>query len=332
MSPATPIPIRVLGTGSYLPDRVVDNAELARRFGCTEEWILERTGIRERRYAAPGQATSDLGVEAARRALEAARTDPSEIGLVICATYSPDFSFPATACLIQDRIGASGAGAFDMEAACSGFMTALVIASQCVASGFVRKVLVVGADTNSRLIDPEDRNTAVLFGDGAGALVLGPALNGAGLLAGLLGSDGSGWRSFIRPAGGARLAPSPEALAQRQHYIHMNGQDLFRFGVRTLVSTAESVLAKAGMGPADVDLFIPHQANLRILQAGAQRLGIPPERTFVNIDRCGNTAAASVGIALDEAVRAGRVRSGSIVLLVGFGAGLSWSGGVVRWE
>jgi 3-oxoacyl-[acyl-carrier-protein] synthase-3 len=332
MSPATTLPVRVLGTGSFLPGRVVGNAELAARFGCTEDWILERTGIRERRYAEAGQATSDLAVEAARRALDAAHTDPSEIGLVICATYSPDYSFPATACLIQDRIGARTAGAFDMEAACSGFMTALVIASQCVASGFVQKVLVVGADTNSTLIDPDDRNTAVLFGDGAGALVLGSALNGAGLLAGVLGSDGSGWNAFIRPAGGARNSLSAEALQQRKQYIHMNGHDLFRFGVRTLAATAESVLAKAGMTIADVDLFIPHQANLRIIQAGAERLGIPPEKTFVNIERCGNTAAASIGIALDEAVRSGRIDQGSVVLLVGFGAGLSWSGGVVRWE
>jgi 3-oxoacyl-[acyl-carrier-protein] synthase-3 len=192
-------------------------------------------------------------------------------------------------------------------------------------------VLVVGADVNSSLIDPNDRNTAVLFGDGAGALVLGPNGNGGGLLAGLLGADGSGSASFIRPAGGSRTPPSPETVSNGKHFIRMEGQELFRFGVRALLKTARETLKRANLTPDDVDLFIPHQANLRIIRAGASRLGIDDDRLFVNVDRCGNTAAASVGIALDEAVRAGRLKPGQVVLLVGFGAGLTWSGGLIRW-
>jgi len=324
-------PVHILGTGSFLPGRIVDNAELADRFGCTEDWILERTGIRERRYVEEGTATSDLAVQACLRALEAAGIEPEEIGLVICATYSPDFSFPATACLVQNQIGASRAGAFDLETACSGFMTAFLMGSQTVATGFADKVLVVGADINSGLIDPNDRNSAVLFGDGAGAAVLAPSSNGTGLMAGMLGADGSGWDCFVRPAGGSRQPVTHQTIAERKHFIRMQGPELFKFGVRTLVATAKEVLSRAGLEVEDVDLFIPHQANLRIISAGVQRLGIPDEKVVINIDRYGNTSSASIGIALDEAVREGRLAPGFNVLMVGFGAGLTWAGGLLRW-
>jgi 3-oxoacyl-[acyl-carrier-protein] synthase-3 len=330
MATHPPRSVGVLGTGSFLPERIVDNAELADRFGCTEEWILERTGIRERRYVSNGTATSDLALSASRGALEAAGIGPEQIDLIICATYSPDYAFPATACLVQDRLGAENAGAFDLEAACSGFITALLLGSQSVASGFAERVLIIGADVNSTLVHPADRNTAVLFGDGAGAAVLGPVEDGKGLLAGHLGSDGAGWKHFVRPAGGSRLTPSARTIVEKLHHIRMEGRELFKFGVRTLVDTAKKLLLKARLDLDAVDLFIPHQANLRIIQAAMERLGIPRERTFINLDRYGNTAAASIGIALDEAVRGGRLRPGSTSMLVGFGAGLSWAGGILR--
>ncbi len=324
--------VGVLGTGAHLPKRVLDNRELAKRYGCSEEWILNRTGIRERRFAEPGQATSDLGVIAARAALEAADVKAADLGLIICATYTPDMVFPSTACVIQDRIGARPAAAFDLQAACSGFVYALVTATSFVASAGIRYALVVCSDVNSIIVDPQDRKVTALFGDGAGAVVVGRVNHGSGLLGHHLGADGSGGMSFYMPAGGSRRPASRQTIEAREHYLRMDGRSLFRFGVEAMAASSRKALDAAGVGVSDVDLFVPHQANLRIIDAGLQKLGIPRERCLITLDRFANTASATIPIALDEAVRTGRLREGMLVLLTGFGAGLTWGSVVIRWS
>jgi 3-oxoacyl-[acyl-carrier-protein] synthase III len=322
----------VLGTGSFLPERVLDNRELAERFGCSEDWILSRTGIRERRFVEPGTGASDLGVHAAERALEAAGIGAREVDLIICATYTPDMAFPSTACLIQHRLGAKPAAAFDLQAACSGFVYALVTASQYVASAGIRFALVVAADVNSAIVDPADQKVSPLFGDGAGAVVLGPVNHGAGLLGFHMGADGGGGSLFYMPAGGSRRPATAETVGAREHYIKMDGPSLFRFGVDAMVQASRLALDRASLSVEDVDLFIPHQANVRIIDAGIERLGIPKDRTLVTLDRFANTAAASIPIALDIAVQAGRLRPGMHVLLTGFGAGLTWGSTILKWS
>ncbi len=324
--------VGILGTGAYLPDQVLDNRDLAQRFGCSEEWILSRTGIRERRFAGPGVAASDLGVVAARGALESAGIGPDQVDLLICATYTPDMAFPSTACLIQDRIGAKPATAFDLQAACSGFVYALVTAASFVAFGGVRHALVVAAEVNSTIVDPTDRKVTPLFGDGAGAVVVGRVNHGSGLLSYHLGADGSGAGLFYMPAGGSRHPATHETVEARQHYIHMDGKSLFRFAVEAMVSASRKALDAAGLSLDDVDLFVPHQANSRIIEAGLERLGIPRERCLVTVDRFANTAAATIPIALDEAVRSGLLEPGMVVLLTGFGAGLTWGSTALRWS
>jgi len=321
----------VLGTGAYLPERVLDNRELAERFGCSEEWILTRTGIRERRFAEPGTGASDLGVVAATRALDAAGLSAKDIDLVICATYTPDMAFPSTACLIQDRIGAKPAAAFDLQAACSGFVYALVTAAQFVAGGGIRHALVVASDINSTIVDPKDQKVTPLFGDGAGAVVVGRVNHGSGLLGFHLGADGGGGPLFFMPAGGSKRPATFETVEAREHYIKMDGPSLFRFGVDAMVQASRHALQQAELSIEQIDLFIPHQANLRIIDAGLERLGIPKDRTLVTLDRFANTAAATIPIALDEAARGGRLTSGMNVLMTGFGAGLTWASTVVRW-
>lgn len=322
----------VLGTGSYLPERVLDNRELADRFGCSEEWILTRTGIRERRFADPGTGSSDLGVIAAERALAAAGLAPTDLDLVICATYTPDMAFPSTACLIQERIGAKPAAAFDLQAACSGFVYALVTGAQFVAAGAFRHALIVAADVNSTIVDPKDQKVTPLFGDGAGAVVLGRVNHGSGLLGFHMGADGGGGDLFFMPAGGSKRPATFETVEAREHYIKMDGPSLFRFGVDAMVQASRSALDRAGLGVEDVDVFIPHQANLRIIDAGLERLGIPKAKTLITLDRFANTAAATIPIALDEAVRNGRIAPGMNVLMTGFGAGLTWASTVIRWS
>ncbi len=321
----------VLGTGSFLPDRVMDNRALAERYGCSEEWILSRTGIRERRFAEPGTGASTLGAGAARRALEAAGVDPRDLDLIVCATYTPDMAFPSTACLIQQALGAGPAAAFDLQAACSGFVYALVTASQFVANGGAQRALVVGADVNSAIVDPTDRKVTALFGDGAGAVVLGRTNHGSGLLSFHMGADGGGGGLFYLPAGGSRRPASEDTVRAREHFLRMDGPTLFRFAVDALVRSSRAALDRAGLGVDDVDLFVPHQANLRILDAGLSRLGIPWERTVVTVDRFANTAAATIPISLDTAVQEGRLAPGMVVLLTGFGAGLTWGSAVLRW-
>ncbi len=322
----------VLGTGSFLPERVLNNRELAERFGCSEEWILTRTGIRERRFAEPGTGSSELGIIAAQRALDAANIAPRDLELIICATYTPDMAFPSNACIIQEGIGAKPAAAFDLQAACSGFVYALVTAAQYVIAGNLRYGLVVAAEINSTIVDPMDQKVTPLFGDGAGAVVVGRVTDGSGLLGFHLGADGGGGGLFFMPAGGSRRPSTFETVEAREHYIKMDGPSLFRFGVDALVQSSRNALDRAGLSVDDVDLFVPHQANLRIIDAGLERLGIPRERTLVTLDRFANTAAASIPIALDEAVRSQRLTPGMNVLLTGFGAGLTWGSTVLRWS
>lgn len=322
----------VLGTGSFLPERVLNNRELAERFGCSEEWILTRTGIRERRFAEPGTGSSDLGVIAAQRALDAANIAPRDLELIICATYTPDMAFPSNACIIQEAIGAKPAAAFDLQAACSGFVYALVTAAQYVIAGNLRYALVVAAEINSTIVDPADQKVTPLFGDGAGAVVVGRVTDGSGLLGFHLGADGGGGGLFFMPAGGSRRPSTFETVEAREHYIKMDGPSLFRFGVDALVQSSRNALDRAGLSVEDVDLFVPHQANLRIIDAGLERLGIPRERTLITLDRFANTAAASIPIALDDAVRSQRLNPGMTVLLTGFGAGLTWGSTVLRWS
>jgi len=322
----------ILGIGACIPERILTNAELEQMVDTSEEWIRSRTGITERRIAEREQATSDLASVAAERALADAGTEPGEVDLVIVATNTPDMFFPATACLVQDRIGVKKkAGAFDLAAGCTGFVHALAVGSQFIAAGTCRRVLVIGAEIMSRVINWEDRRTCVLFGDGAGAVVLGPVPSGSGILAFKLYSDGSGGPNLLIPAGGSRCPASMETLDRKLHYLQMNGREVFKFAVRVMGEAAEEVIAEAGLEKPDIDFFIPHQANIRIIEPAAKRIGIPMEKVLVNVDRYGNTSTASIPLALEEAVRSCRINNGDHVVMVGFGAGLTWGAVVVKW-
>lgn len=321
----------IAGVGAYVPGRVLTNAELEQMVDTSDEWIRTRSGIRERRIASPEQATSDVAAAAAERALKDANVAPEEVDLVIVATNTPDMFFPATACLVQDRIGAKNAGAFDLAAGCTGFIYAMAAGSQFVATGSCRTVLVIGAETLSKITNWEDRNTCVLFGDGAGAVVLRPAPEESGILAFKLWSDGAGGPHLLMPAGGSRRPATRETVDGKQHYIHMNGREVFKFAVRIMGEAAEEVLAAAGLDKTDLDFFIPHQANIRIIDAAAKRLGLPMEKVLVNVDRYGNTSTASIPLALEEAVRSGRIKKGDHIVMVGFGAGLTWGAAAIRW-
>lgn len=327
----TKIPVGILGTGSAVPEQVITNDDLAQRVDTSDEWIRTRTGIRERRIADRDTASSDLAVLAAEKALQAAGISPEEIGVVICATVTPDHMFPATACLVQDRIGAKQAAAFDLSAGCSSFLYALSTAVPMLQTGMYRYALVIGVDTLSKIMDFEDRSTCVLFGDGAGAAVLGPVEEGKGFLSFEMGADGGGGQLLIQQAGGSRIPASQESVLARQHYISMAGGEVFKFAVRVIGSASDAALKKAGYTKDDIDFLIPHQANVRIIDAATQRLGLDPEKVFVNLDRYGNMSSASIPVALDEAVRTGKIQEGDLLVLVGFGAGLTWGATVVRW-
>lgn len=322
--------VYIAGTGKYLPDKVLTNVELEKLIDTSDEWIKSRSGICERRICADNQATSDLAVEAGRAAIADAGISPEDIDLVVVATFSPDYMFPATACLVQDRLGACNAGAFDLQAACTGFIYGLSVGAQFVRSGEMNNVLVIGAEAVSRILDWQDRGTCVLFGDGAGAVVLRPAEENS-LLAVSLGADGSGGRHLDMPAGGSRCPASHDTVEARQHFLKMNGKEIYKFAVKVIGDTAEKTLNKAGLTFNDVDVFIPHQANLRIIKAAAQRFGLPMDKVVVNLDRYGNTSAASIPVALQEAVEDGMISPGAVVLMVGFGAGLTWGSAVLRW-
>lgn len=321
----------IVGIGSYVPDRILTNAELEKMVDTSNEWIFTRSGIRERRIASPEQATSDLAVVAARRALADAGMAALDLDLVIVATNTSDMLFPATACLVQDRIGAKKAGAFDLAAGCTGFIYGMAAASQFIATGANKAVLVIGAETLSRVTNWEERKTCVLFGDGAGAAVLRPVTNGSGILSSKLWSDGSGGPLLMLPAGGSRRPATHETVDQKLHYIHMRGRDVFKFAVKVVEGAAVEALAAAGLTKADIDFFILHQANVRIINAAAKRLGLPMDKVLVNVDRYGNTSTASIPLALQEAVHGGRIKKGDLVLIVGFGAGLTWGSIVVKW-
>lgn len=322
----------IVGTGAYLPEQVLGNEELAERFGLTPEWILERTGIRQRHIAAPGQACSDLAIAAGRQALENAATLPEEIGLVIVATSTGDCRAPATAAIVQAALGIPNALCFDLSAACSGFVYGLTVACSLVVSGECGKALVIGAEVMSRVVDPADLNTAILFGDGAGAVVVGPVAEGFGLLATDAGSDGSEHALVSIPGGGSRMTAVPGKPSGGMLFLQMDGVHLFMFAMRVLGDSALRVIKNAGLSPEDIDLFIPHQANLRIIEAAAGRLDLPMEKTVLHLEHCGNTSAASIPIALHEAVRNGCIGPGDRVVMTGFGAGLSWGSCLLRWH
>jgi 3-oxoacyl-[acyl-carrier-protein] synthase-3 len=322
--------VRILGTGSYVPDAVVTNDHLQERFGFDSDWVVKRTGILERRHALPHQATSDLCHEACLRALDSARVSPRDVDLVVLATFTPDMSFPSTACLVQDRLKISGA-AIEIEAACAGFMYALITGAAYIVSGASSIALIVGGDCNSRIMNPRDIKTYPLFGDGAGAVVLTRGRPDQGILAFSMGADGGGGDLLSRPACGSRLPPTAELLDRGLQYMYMDGRAVFRWAVGILTDTIQDVLQATNRRPDDVDLYVPHQANIRIINAAIDVLKIPRQKLFNNLDRYGNTSAGSVPLALDEAVAEGRVRPGQLVMLSGFGAGLAWGTALLRW-
>ncbi len=321
----------IIGTGSFAPQKILTNADLEKIVDTNDEWIVTRSGIRERHIADEGVAASDLAYEAAKCALECASISPEQIGLIICATISGDMPFPSTACLVQNKLGAVNAAAFDLAAGCSGWVYALTTASQFVRLGTYDYVLIVGVDVLSRLTDWTDRSTCVLFGDGSGAAVLGPSSVDDGVLSTYLGADGSGSALLRVDAGGSKLPASEDTVRNRQHYIKMEGREVFKFAVKIMGEASIKALEACGLTTADVDLFIPHQANIRIIDAAASRLKLPPEKVFLNVQNYGNTSAASIPIALDEANRTGRLKKGDVAVVVGFGAGLTYAAGVMRW-
>jgi 3-oxoacyl-[acyl-carrier-protein] synthase-3 len=322
--------VRIVGTGSYVPDVVVDNNQLYQRFGFDSDWIVKRTGILERRHALPHQATSDLCHEAGKRCLENAGVKPSDVDMCIVATFTPDMSFPSTGCLVQERLHLN-CPAYDLQAACAGFMYALITGAAYVVSGASDLALVIGGDCNSRILNPTDIKTYPLFGDGAGAVLLARGEPDQGILSYSLGADGSGGDLLSRPACGSRLPPAPELIERGMHFMHMDGRAVFRWAVGILCDTIQDVLKHSNLCPDDIHLFIPHQANIRIINASIDVLHIPRSRVFNNLDRYGNTSAGSVPIALDEAIKAGRIKPGHRIIFSGFGAGLTWGTSIFRW-
>jgi 3-oxoacyl-[acyl-carrier-protein] synthase-3 len=322
--------ISITGLGCRVPERVITNDELSTMMDTNDEWIRERTGIRERRIAAPEEALSDLCLPACRDALEQAGLDASEIDLIIVATVTPDMAFPSTGAILADQLGAPDAAAYDLSAGCTGFMYAVAQGYGMLAGGLAQKALVVGGDVLSRILDWSDRSTAVLFGDGAGAVVL-ERVPAGGFLGFELGADGSGGPQLYVPAGGSRAPASEETVAERMHFVKMNGREVFKFATRVLVSSAEAVLAECGRSIEDIDVYVPHQANVRIIEHARQKLGIPEEKTVIDVDRYGNTSSGSIPLALADAAADGRLRPGQLVLMTGMGAGLTWGSGLIEW-
>jgi 3-oxoacyl-[acyl-carrier-protein] synthase-3 len=323
--------IAIIGTGSYVPEKVLTNFDLEKIVDTSDEWITTRTGIKERRIASPEQATSDLAYEAAKKALKSAHLKPEEIDLIVVATITPDVGFPATACYVQHKLGAVNAVAFDLSAACTGIVYALSVVKNLMIGHGYRNAIVIGAEVMSRILNWSDRNTCVLFGDGAGAIVLQAGHYNRGLIYEYLGADGSAADLICIPSGGSRQPLTPQALEQRMNCLVMEGKEVYKFAVRVMGESIERALTDCEITSDDVALMIPHQANIRIIKASADKFKIPYEKVFVNMDRYGNTSGASIGIALDEAVRAGRINRGDIIILVAFGSGLTWGSCVIRW-
>ena len=321
--------IRVIGTGSYVPENVVANEDLT-SLGCDAEWIVQRTGIRERRHASPGTKTSDMATIAAERCLQQSGRQADEVDLVVLGTFTADLPMPATACQIQDRLGIN-APAFDVHAACAGFIYSMITGMQFVANGTSKLALLVGADTNSRVANPEDKKTYPLFGDGAGAVLVEAGNSDQGLLAYTLGADGSGHDLLCIPMGGSADPVHAPGVTQGQQYMRMDGRPVFKWAVRLIESTVRDVTREAGLDVNDIDLFIFHQANSRIIDAAAVNLGADPDKVLVNVDRYGNTSAGSIPLALDEAFRAGKIQPGSRIILSGFGGGLAWGTALLSW-
>ncbi len=314
-----------------MPRRVMTNHEIEKMVDTSDEWIVTRTGIKERRIAAPEEASSDLAYAASQEALADAGVTPEQLDLIIVGTATPDMLFPATGCILQDRLGAKQAGAFDLSAACSSWVYAVAVAHGYIASGLAKTVLVAGAETLSKFTNWKDRNTCVLFGDSAGAVVMQACEPRSGFLSFYLGADGAGGPLIALPAGGSRIPASFESIERNQHFLQMNGREVYKFAVRCIPKAIEEAVQRAHMSIDDVDLFIPHQANIRIIDAAAGRLGQPREKFFINVERYGNTSAASVPVALYEAVHSGRVKVGDTVVLVAFGGGLTWGSCALRW-
>lgn len=321
----------IIGTGSYLPEKIVTNEDLEKIVDTSDEWITSRTGIKERHIADADMATSDMALRAAKNALEDGGLAPEDIDLIIVATVTPDNNVPSTACIIQHRIGAVNAAAFDLNAACSGFIYGLITANQFIKTGIYKNVLVIGAESLSKFTDWEDRNTCVLFGDGAGAVVVGRVDKNYGLLSQELGADGSGGNLLKIEAGGSRKPASLETVEKGLHYLYMDGSEVFKFAVRIMASASERVIESAGLKNEDIDFLIPHQANIRIIESARKRLKLDKDKVYVNLDRMGNISSASIPVALDEARRLGVIKKNDNILMVGFGGGLTWASVVLKW-
>lgn len=321
----------ILGTGHAYPSGILTNADLEKMVETSDEWIISRTGIKQRRKAAPEEYTSLFAVKAAQQAIERARIDPAEIDLLICATVTPDQLLPSTGCLIQAEIGATRAAAFDIAAACSGFLYGLTLVNSMIRTGQCRYALVIGAEVLTKYVDYTDRSTCVIFGDGAGAAVLGPVEEGRGILSARIRSDGRFAEQLYAPGGGTRLGSTAETIASGLHFYKMKGNELFKVAVRSMAEISREVLSEAGQSAEKIDLFIPHQANQRITDAVASKLGVDESKIYSNISMHGNTSSASIPIALDECVESGRVKEGDLVVLASFGGGVTWGGVVLRW-
>lgn len=323
--------VGIVGMGSYVPENVVTNKDFEQFLDTNDEWIISRTGIRQRHIAPKDMPVSELCYQAGLKALEDAQIAPEEVDLIIVATITPDYAFPATACLVADRLGARKAAAFDLEAGCTGFIYGVVTGSQFVATGMYKTVLVIGGETLSKVLNWTDRSTCILFGDGAGAAVLQPVKESFGFLSFELGSDGSGGPLLSQTAGGSKYPASLETVEKNLHTLQMEGKEVYKFAVRIMGDVSIKVLDNAGLTKEDVDLLIPHQANIRIVDTAVRRLGISPDKVVVNLDKYGNMSAASIPVALDEAFKAGRIEEGDIIVMVGFGTGLTWGACVLKW-
>jgi 3-oxoacyl-[acyl-carrier-protein] synthase-3 len=322
---------KIVSTGSYLPEKVLTNYDLEKMVETSDQWITERTGIKERRIANENQTASDLAYEASKVALGRADLNAEDIDLIITATVTGDMPFPSTACILQDKLGAKKAAAFDINAACSGFLYSLYVADSFIRSGMHKKILVVGTEVLSKITDWEDRTTCILFGDGAGAVIVEPTTEDRGIISMSINSDGSLWDLLHMPAGGSKIPASRESVDNKLHFIKMRGNETFKLAVRALEDLVIRILEENKLDPSQISLLIPHQANLRIIQATADRLGIPMEKVLINIDKYGNTSAASIPIALDEAVTSERVNEGDYILLEAFGGGLTWASALIKW-